>query len=147
MASLWGRIPSWVDWIVAVVLGTVLLNVNVTSSGDPLSGLGISAGPTSVGITDGARTMFYGVLAVGLLIVAAIGLMMATTGGRQRPVGKLLIATYPWVALAGVLGLLLDYRDGPVRTVQHLVYVMTLLGAIRLARAASLAGAPVAEVS
>ena len=46
-----------------------------------------------------------------------------------------------WGFLAGVLGLLLDYRDGPVRTVQLFVYLMLALGIVRLARVAALASA------
>ncbi|HSP27537.1 MAG TPA: hypothetical protein VLN74_03230 [Ilumatobacteraceae bacterium] len=44
------------------------------------------------------------------------------------------------MALAGILGLLLDYRDGPVRTVQLFVYLMLCLGIVRVARVAALAG-------
>jgi hypothetical protein len=55
MASLWNRLPIWVDWIAAVVVAIVLLNLNVTAAGDPLSGAGLSAGPASPGIIEGAR--------------------------------------------------------------------------------------------
>jgi hypothetical protein len=101
MAALWNRIPVWADWVVAVIAAIVVLNVNVTTAGDPLSGMGLSAGATSAGITEGARATFYGALVVG--------------------------------------GVLLDYRDGPVRTVQLFVYLMLALGIVRLARVAALA--------
>ena len=51
----------------------------------------------------------------------------------------LVIRTYGGVALAGAAGLLLDYRDGPVRTVQLFVYVMVALGVLRFFRVASAA--------
>ncbi len=51
--------------------------------------------------------------------------------------------TFAGVTLAGVLGLLLDYRDGPVRTVQLFVYLMLALGIVRLARVAALASGDV----
>ena len=69
MASLWNRVPVWVEWIVVSVAAIVLLNVNVTSAGDPLSGVGLSAGPTSPGISEGARATFYGVLVIGALLL------------------------------------------------------------------------------
>lgn len=60
------------------------------------------------------------------------------SGRRNRVLGRLLVRTYAGVAAAGFLGLLLDYRDGPVRTVQLFVYLMLFLGAVRLARLAAL---------
>ncbi len=74
MVSLWNRIPVWADWLAALVAAIVVFNVNVTTSGDPLSGVGLSAGPTSAGITEGARATFYGVLAIGALLLTAAGL-------------------------------------------------------------------------
>ena len=139
MAGLWNRLPVWVDWVVAVIAAVVVFNVNVTTAGDPLSGVGLSAGPTSVGITEGARSTFYGALVVGGVLLVASGLIMSTSDRRWRTVGGLLTRTFAGVALAGVLGLLLDYRDGPVRTVQLFVYVMLALGIARLARVAALA--------
>ncbi len=146
---MWNRLPVWADWIVALFAAIVVLNLNVTAAGDPLSGVGLSAGPSSPGITEGARATFYGVLAIGAILLTAAGMVLSTTtNGRDDRAGRLLIKTYPWVALAGLLGLLLDYRDGPVRTVQLLVYVLLLLGVIRLARVVSLASsAPAAATS
>jgi hypothetical protein len=51
MAGLWNRIPVWADWVVAAIAAIVVLNVNVTTAGDPLSGVGLSAGAASAGIT------------------------------------------------------------------------------------------------
>lgn len=138
MAGLWSRIPVWADWVVASIAAIVVLNVNVTTAGDPLSGVGLSAGATSAGITDGARASFYGALVVGGVLLAATGLIISTLGRQWRTVGGLLTRTFAGVALAGVLGLLLDYRDGPVRTVQLFVYLMLALGIVRLARVAAL---------
>ena len=139
MASLWNRIPVWADWVVAAIAAIAVLNVNVTTAGDPLSGVGLSAGATSAGITEGARSVFYGALVVGGVLLTATGLIISTSGRQWRTVGGLLTRTFTGVALAGVLGLLLDYRDGPVRTVQLFVYLMLALGVVRLARVAALA--------
>jgi hypothetical protein len=136
MATLWNRIPVWADWVVAAIAAIVVLNVNVTTAGDPLSGVGLSAGATSAGITEGARSTFYGALVVGGVLLAATGLIISTSDRHWRTVGGLLTRTFAGVALAGVLGLLLDYRDGPVRTVQLFVYLMLALGIVRLARVA-----------
>lgn len=139
MANLWNRIPLWADWVVASVAAVVVLNLNVTTAGDPLSGVGLSAGATSAGITEGARSTFYGALVVGAVVLTAAGLIISTIGRQWRTAGGLLTRTFAGVALAGVLGLLLDYRDGPVRTVQLFVYLMLGLGIVRLARVAALA--------
>ncbi len=139
MATLWSRIPAWADWVVAAIAAIVVLNINVTTAGDPLSGVGLSAGATSVGITEGARSTFYGALVVGGVLLTATGLIISTSDRRWRMVGGLLTRTFAGVSLAGVLGLLLDYRDGPVRTVQLFVYLMLALGVVRLARVAALA--------
>lgn len=145
MATLWNRIPAWADWVVAAIAAIVVLNVNVnvnvTTAGDPLSGFGLSAGATSAGITEGARSTFYGALVVGGVLLMATGLIMSTSDRHWRAVGGLLTRTFAGVSLAGVLGLLLDYRDGPVRTVQLFVYLMLALGIVRLARVAALASA------
>ena len=139
MVSFWNRIPVWVDWVVAVIAAIVMFNVNVTTAGDPLSGVGLSAGVTSAGITEGARSTMYGALVVGGALLTATGLIISTSGRQWRTVGGLLTRTFAGVALAGVLGLLLDYRDGPVRTVQLFVYLMLALGIARFVRVAALA--------
>jgi len=134
MVSPWNRVPAWADWIVASVAAIVLLNLNVTDAGDPLSGVGLSAGPTSSGITEGARTTFYGVLVIGALLLTGAGIVLSTVAPRQHAAARLLVTTYPLVALAGLLGLLFDYRDGPVRTVQLIVYLLLVLAVVRLGR-------------
>jgi hypothetical protein len=139
MAAVWNRIPMWVDWVVAAIAAIVVLNVNVTTAGDPLSGVGLGAGAASAGITEGARSTFYGALVVCGVLLAATGLIISTSGLQWRTMGGLLTRTFSGVALAGVLGLLLDYRDGPVRTVQLFVYLMLALGIVRLTRVAALA--------
>lgn len=139
MANFWNRIPLWADWVVASIAAIVILNLNITTAGDPLSGVGLSAGPSSAGITEGARATFYGALVVGAVLLTATGLIISTSGRGHQVVGGLLTRTFAGVALAGILGLLLDYRDGPVSTVQLFVYVMLCLGIVRLARAAALA--------
>jgi hypothetical protein len=140
MASIWTRVPVWADWVVAAVVAIVVLNLNVTSAGDPLSGVGLSAGPTSAGITEGARATFYGALTVGAAVLMAAGLVIATSARVNRQLGGLVARTFAGVALAGLLGLLLDYRDGPVRTVQLVVYLLLALAIVRAARIVALAG-------
>lgn len=134
MTSLWERVPAWADWVAAVAVAAVLFNLNVTDQGDPLSSVGLSAGPTTAGITEGAKTIFYGALMISGIVLASAGLAMA---GWARAVAGLVVRTYGGVALAGAAGLLLDYRHGPVRTVHLVVYVMLGLGVIRFARVAS----------
>ena len=131
MEQFWNRVPAWADWIVAIVVAVAVFNVNITSAGDPLSGVGLSAGPRSAGITEAGRTTFYAALILGGVVLAAAGLVIAD---RRGPNGGLLARTFSLVALAGLLGLLLDCRDGPVRTVQLAVYVLLFLGIVRLAR-------------
>lgn len=121
MALRWNHVPTWVDWAVAALAAVIALNVNVTSSGDPLSGIG-----------EVSRATFYGVLVLGGIVLASVGLVLGTIGAQA--VGGLVARTYSLVAFAGVLGLLLDYRDGPVRTVQLVIYLMLFLGVVRLVR-------------
>ena len=138
MAGFWNRIPLWTDWVLAAIAAVVVLNLNITSAGDPLSGVGLSAGPASAGISEGARATFYGALTVAAILLVATGLLISTLGRQHRIVGGLLTRTFAGVALAGLLGLLLDYRDGPVRMVQLFVYLMLCVGIVRLARVAAL---------
>jgi len=138
VATFWRRLPIWADWVVASIAAVVVYNVNVTKAGAPLSG--VWPGPVPFGIAEGGRTAFYGSLVVGALVLTAAGLVILTTNGRRnRVVGGLVVRTYAGVALAGLLGLLLDYRDGPVSTVHSFVYLMLSLGILRLARISSLA--------
>src|SRR5688572_20717142 len=134
MATRWNRIPTWADWLAALVAAVIISNLNVTETGDPLSGVGLSAGPTSAGITDGARSLFYGSMVVGGLVLAAAGFLVAASGRGHHAAAGLLSRTFGGVALAGCGGLLLDYRDGPVRMVQLAIYVVFILGIVRFAR-------------
>ena len=133
MAEL-DRLPRWTDWILALVAGIIVMNLDVTSAGDPLSGVGLSAEQSSPGITEGARATFYAVLAFGGLLLTSLAVALAFATPVARRAGRLLVTTFPLVALAGVLGLLLDYRDGPVRLVQSFAYVALAVGIVRLAR-------------
>jgi hypothetical protein len=130
MSSFWNRIPTWVDWIVALVAAVILLNINVTAAGDPLSGAG-----SSNGISDAARATFYGALMLGGIIVCAVGLTISALSSERTASGALLSRTFAFVAFAGTAGLLLDQRDGPVRLVQLVAYAAVALGGVRLARA------------
>ena len=128
MATLWTRIPNWVDWLIALLAAIIVVNLNVTKAGDPLSSAGAE------GISDLARTVFYSALLLGGLIVCALGVTISAFGSERSPTGDLLARTFAWVALAGTAGLLLDYRDGPVATVQLGAYVAVALSVVRLAR-------------
>lgn len=70
------------------------------------------------------------------VLLASVGLATAIAG-RAKALAGLVVRTYGGVALAGAAGLLLDYRDGPVRTVQLFVYLMLALGVLRFVRVAS----------
>ncbi|MEM9467377.1 MAG: hypothetical protein AAGA90_18530 [Actinomycetota bacterium] len=140
MSTRWSRTPRWADWVVAAHLAVIAMNLNVTSAGDPLSGLGVAADPATPGITDGGRTTLYGALLVAGAVVAAAG-SLPLLNGRRTIAAALVSRTYAGVALAGLLGLLLDYRDGPVRTVHAFVYLMLGLAIVRTVRVFGLLGA------
>lgn len=136
MTAFWDRLPTWADWVAALALAVVFLNLNVTDQGDPLSSLGLSADPTTAGITEGAKTAFYATLMLSGVVLASIGLAIGLAA-RVTALAGIVARTYGGVALAGAAGLLLDYRDGPVRTVHLFVYLMMGLGALRFARVAA----------
>ena len=94
MAGFWNRIPLWTDWVLAAIAAVVVLNLNITSAGDPLSGVGFSAGPASAGISEGARATFYGALTVAAALLVATGLLISTSGRQHRIVGGLLTRCY-----------------------------------------------------
>lgn len=73
-------------------------------------------------------------LAIGALLLTGAGIVLSTVARRQHAAARLLVTTHPLVALAGLLGLLFDYRDGPVRTVQLIVYLLLVLAVVRLGR-------------
>jgi hypothetical protein len=135
METFWNRVPRWADWLAALALAVVVFNLNVTEVGDPLTGVGPSADPSTPGITEGARAIFYGALMISGAVLASVGLATAILG-KARALSALIARTYGGVAFAGAAGLLLDYRDGPVRLVQLFVYVMLALAVIRFARVA-----------
>lgn len=100
IATLWNRIPLWADSVVASIAAIVVFNVNVTTAGDLLSGVGFSAGAASAGITEVARATFYGALAVSAVLLTATGLLISTSGRQWRTVGGLLTRTFAGVGLA-----------------------------------------------
>lgn len=134
MAGLWRRVPVAADWIVAVIGAVVIYNLNITSAGGPLSGVGLSEGPTTAGITEMGRTTFYGALMVGGAVLAAAGLIVAGVNRRRSEPGAMLSRTFAGLALAGTAGLLLDYRDGPVSWVHLVVYAVVVLAVVRFVR-------------
>lgn len=144
--SLQTRVAPWVDWVIALAVGIVVLNLNVTAAGDPLSGVGLSAGPSSPGITETGRGFFYATLGAGGTLLLVAGLVIAAVG-RPTP-GLLAVRTFGFVVGVSLAGLLLDYRDGPVRLVHLAAYVAVALAGIRLVRiAVALAGEPVDHTS
>jgi hypothetical protein len=134
MNSLWRRVPVVADWALAIVAGVVIYNLNVTSAGGPLSGAGLSAGPTSASITEAGRTTFYGALVVAGAVIAAAGLLVVALSAQRQAEGALLARTFAGLALAGIAGLLLDYRDGPVSWTQLAVYTIVVLSVLRFIR-------------
>jgi len=108
--------------------------LNVTNQGGPLDGGGLSAGPTTAGITEAGRVMFYAALTIAGAVLAMGGLLMTMAGRRFRSAGQLTSRTFAGLAAAGIAGLLLDYRDGPVSWVHLLVYTLLVLGVTRFVR-------------
>lgn len=147
MRKIFDRIPAACDWIVAIVAGIGIYSLNVTTSGDPLSGVGLSAGPTSAGILESGRTTFYGALVIAGAVLAAASFLLSALGPKVREAAGLGARSFGGLAFAGVGGLLLDYRDGPVAMVHLAVYVLLVLGAVRFVRiSAMLSSVPGSEV-
>jgi hypothetical protein len=129
------KVPSWVDWLAAVIIGVAVFNLNVTSAGDPLSGVrGMTDGPSPAGISETARTTFYAAITVGGSALAAGALIMVELGRGLGNQAVLAIRAFGLLAAAGIAGLLLDYTDGPIRTVEFVVYVSLVLASIRFLR-------------
>jgi hypothetical protein len=131
------KLPLWVDWLVALVIAIVVFNLNVTSAGDPLSGVrGNAPQAGAPGISEDARTAFY--LAITLAgTVLGTGSMLVAALWRYLPAALLGVRSFGFLSAAGMAGLLLDYVDGPVRTVQLLVYVAVALASLRFTRLAT----------
>lgn len=129
MSTRW-RIPYWCEWVIALAGAVTLLNINVTSAGDPLSGS--RAGLSSPGITDSGRIAFYAALAMVGAVLAGAFVVAAFVSPVHRRAAALGIRTFAVVTLAGIAGLLFDYRDGPVRLVELLAYFAVVLGTVRL---------------
>lgn len=138
MSSLRNRVPLAADWLIALVAGVAVSSLNITSAGGPLSGAGLSAGPTSAGITEAGRVTFYGALVVAGAVLAAASVVLSALGPKLRAASSLGVRSFGGLALTGVAGLLLDYRDGPVSWVQLAVYVLLVLSVIRFARLSSM---------
>ncbi|MCU0311699.1 MAG: hypothetical protein MUE36_12260 [Acidimicrobiales bacterium] len=134
MATIWRRVPAAADWAVAVVAGIALYALNVTDQGGPLDGAGLSAGPTTAGITEGGRVTFYGALAIVGAVLAMGGLLITIAGPGWRSAGLLASRSFGGLAAAGLAGLLLDYRDGPVSLIRSVVYVLLVLSVVRFVR-------------
>lgn len=134
MTTTWQRVPPVADWAVAVVGSVMIYSLNITDQGSPLNGVGLSAGPTTAGITEGARAAFYGALVVAGALFAVAGLLMTVAGRQWREAGLLTSRTFAGLAAAGLGGLLLDYRDGPVSWVHLVVYAVLVLGVVRFVR-------------
>ena len=134
MAMMWRRVPAAADWVVAVLGAVVIYSLHVTDQGSPLDGGGLSAGLATAGITEGARATFYGSLVVAGAVLAAAGLLMTVVAPRWRSAGLLLSRTFAGLSAAGLAGLLLDYRDGPVSWVHLVVYALVVLSVVRFVR-------------
>ena len=127
------RIPVAADWVVAVPVAILIYDVHVTSAGAPLSGVGLSAGPTSAGITEAGRSTFYGALMITGAVIAGIGLLLTAMKSERHAEGALLSRSFA-LFLVGGAGLLLDYRDGPVSWMHLVVYTIVVLALLRFVR-------------
>jgi hypothetical protein len=115
---------------------SVLFNLNVTEAGDPLANLRSADGAVA-GISDEGKNALYGALAVSGVVLGSVAMLLASLirdHSRVRRTATGSLTTFGLLALAGVAGLALDYRDGPVRTVQFVVYFATVLAVVRAAR-------------
>jgi len=125
------RARAWAERLGALLLGVVLLNVNVTDAGDALSSVSGPPGTAQAGITPESKALLYVVLA---LVGTSLALWSTSQALRSDVLARRfrsLGSPGALLAAAGVAGLALDHRDGPVRTVQLVVYVMLSLAAIR----------------
>lgn len=123
------RATKWAERLGAVVLGVVLLNVNVTEAGDVLSSITQSDDAVRAGITPEAKSVLYAVIALVATCLAVWSTSQALRGDVRQ--FRSLGSAAALLAAAGIAALALDHRDGPVRTVQLVVYVMFCLTAIR----------------
>jgi hypothetical protein len=136
MASIVRRISPLADWAIALVAGVAIYVVHVTKVGSPL--VGLSTGPTTPGISQEAKTTFYGALVVAGAVFAAVGFVITALAPRTKEVGALVARSFGGLMLAGIAGLLLDYKDGPVDSVHLLVYVVLVLSVVRFVRIAAI---------
>lgn len=131
------RVSPWIDWVAAIVIALVVFNLNVTSAGDPLSGVRrMTEAMKSPGISESARTSFYAALVVAGAVLAAAALVVVVLGRVFHAEAVLALRAFGLLAASGTAGLLLDYPDGPIRVVQLLVYVALILAVVRFARLA-----------
>lgn len=131
------RVPAWADWVVAIVAAIVVFNLNVTSAGDPLSGIrGVTDVPRRPGISESGRMLFYLAIAVAGATLAAGTLVVVVLGRGLAAHAVPALRSFGLLAAAGAAGLLLDYTDGPVRLVQLFVYVALILAVLRFIRLA-----------
>jgi hypothetical protein len=128
------RVPPWGDWLIALVVAIVLFNVHITSSGDALSGVRGVGGVSAPGISEAGRTSFYAAIAiVGAVLAAGTLVVIVLPAGLARQAAAA-FRTFGLLAASGIAGLLLDYPDGPVRTVELLAYVAMVVATIRFIR-------------
>jgi len=108
----------WIDVLAAFALAVAAFNVHVSTDGDALS---------SLARTD--RRLVY-----GCCLIAAAALLGATVL-TERTLDPGLPAYFAVATIASLAALLLDVRDGPVRTVQLtwlLGVFLLLIGVLRL---------------
>lgn len=87
--------------MLAAFLGIVIYNLNVTSQGAPLNGVGGAPGPASAGITDGARTAFYVALAVTGAVLTVGGFALIVAERRWRSAGALASRSFAGLTAVG----------------------------------------------
>lgn len=131
--------PFAITAAAAFAASVVLLNVNVTRAGDPLSSI---YAVEREGITPTAKTALYATLAVIGAIVASTGVLASLLTSTARTAARHTATAFALLSLSGIAGLALDVRDGPVRLVQHFAYFAVVLAAATFARLVHAAGQP-----
>lgn len=125
-ASVPRSYAGWFELAAGALLGSLLYNLHVTAAGNALASLSLLRPQTQA-----LLYLLCGVL--GLLLAGgavALGLVrsaVATSAWRAAVAGAVM-------AVAAVLALALDYKDGPVATVRLAVFVTVCLAAVRSAR-------------
>jgi hypothetical protein len=109
---LWLSRSPWVDWVAALPLAVIVLNLHVATKGDALSAM-----------ERPDRRIAY-----GAILLAQLGLLLAVVLRRSASAARGVTLTAAVGGAASLAALLFDVQDGPVRTVQ-LFFLLGLFAA------------------